>query len=217
MWLSVRSYIVDQERAPDFVEWAKLRSFTNHWMPEATGLHEVFLGEYPWASSYPSAHPYVRRNVRQTKDEEGRRLPCSVIVTNEKYASCGERLDCSLSESAHLNLPAEWLIRRMKLSQPRYDGRFFSPDGKLFAFDSGNTCDIARNCLCVRKEPLHDFLRKRGKTLVWTLLGEKQILGDGISHKRPIGRLTVNGSYRLSERDRLVGHSTSQFERFPSN
>jgi hypothetical protein len=81
----------------------------------------------------------------------------------------------------------------MKLHWQGVEGRFFDESGDLVCFDPSVTED-GPGAFLFRRDALVKFLEKQGLTLVWTVLGEKQILS---SRGDSPGWTALSGAFRL--------------------
>lgn len=210
LYYIVKSYLVKKRNAAKAYNWAAQQDFYGRWMPESHEFYNVYLGEYP---ASPAFLPYSRED---NWTNEGRyndnKIPVKVRITNDEYQSSGSSIDCSTEGSINLNLPAKLIIDEMKLIQKYTDGRFFDKDGLLVAFDPTVFTKDMPNCLLFRKDALCRFLTQGGYDILWTVLGEKNIIGGG-TVGQPLGWLKINGAFKLSKAKNLVGIMKSSFEK----
>ena len=59
---------------------------------------------------------------------------------------------------------------------------------------------------------LIDFLDKNGYAILWTLLGEKQLIGGSLTGRDFIGRLEISGAYTLKNSGKIIGGNCSKFK-----
>ena len=107
----------------------------NRWMPESGELHDTFLGEYPWASSFMDQ--YDPNYDDWTDNSREKLIPGKVVVTADKYIMSSSSFDCSIDEGRNILLPAKKIVDEMRLRQLHMDGRFYDSSGDLVAFDPG--------------------------------------------------------------------------------
>lgn len=209
LWYMIKSYLVHQKEAKTFLRWGRKQDFMGRWMPESHNFHDAFLGEFPWAQAFQGVNtPFYGR--RQWIRSANGKLPTTILATNDEYASDGSSRDCSVDDAIHIDLPAKWLVDKMKIDQPFVDGRFFDQKGTMVAFDPGVFETNGPHCLVFRKDALVRFLKKRKLSMVWTLLGEKVVIGnrDSIS----LGRLNLSGVFSLDDSASVKGSMNARFK-----
>ena len=66
--------------------------------------------------------------------------------------------------------------------------------------------------LLLNKEHFGEFLSKNGYSLVWTVWGEKRMVGGVIGSTHSSGRLVINGAFRLNPQNQLIGRIHTKFD-----
>ena len=193
MWIHVCGYLVKSRDAKLAFDCLVGRNFFGRWMPEGgTSIHG-FLGEYPWASTY------------EADSEEHYRphdLPCEYIPASMQIASEWE-YDASLPRSIYVHVPARGFFSQGDLWWNGKDG-FGNPGGKTL-FQDPSVTEAGPGALIADAEDLTDRLDKMGYHLIWTLLGEKLVVGgprDTSSPRRAfsqVARLHRSGRLQTSE------------------
>ena len=69
------------------------------------------------------------------------------------------------------------------------------------------------SALLIDKQAIWEFLRKNGYAIVWTLLGEKQLIGLNPSRENFVGRLEVSGCYTLDNKGIIYGEYHGRFNK----
>jgi hypothetical protein len=181
MWLQIRSYLIARSSLEEFLTWADGKDWMGRWMPEGPEMHDVYLGEWPWHSA---AHG-VEGGWRETTRSD---VPTPVLPTSASYSWSSEG-DNSLTWSASAILPerqlSEWLQVRWK---PEHF-EWANDGGEIVASDPSGT-QKGPSVLLVRSEAVRRVLDEQDLALVWTVLGEKLVIGDH-THSSP--RMTING------------------------
>lgn len=190
LWYMIKSYIIKKEDSEKFYEWATQQNFMGRWMPEPRDVTDLFLGEFYRSPAYN----YLIRNEQEIWVENYRKeLPCKVMVPVIDYLHEEGVYDCSLEESIRITLPTREIAEKMELKWNGKDYKYYSNEGKVI-FQDPSVDNEAPNSLLVRKEDFLKFLDQNGYDVIWTLLGEKNIIH---SHNRnEIGRLEISGVYR---------------------
>ena len=210
LWYMLKSYLMAKKDLEGMYNWATQQTFRGRWMPESHEFYHVYLGEYP------SSPAYLQCGSLDKWTDEGKyggdRLPGKVMIADEGYQSSGSSIDCSTESSIYIKLPAKLIIDEMELQQTFTDGRFFSRGGRLIAFDASVYDKQMPHCLFIRKDTFCKFMKKKGYSILWTLLGEKNIIG-GSMIGQPSGWLNVSGVYKLDESSQVVGIMRSGFQK----
>jgi hypothetical protein len=155
-------------------------------------IYPKILGEYPWA-------PAFIEDDSQDSDKEGwtqgrdKIIPKPVSVTSDHYRWGGGDYDCSIDDGLAVFLPAKWLVEQMNLSWNRVEGCYFSTAGQFVAVDP-SVREPGPGAVLAHKGSLLSFLHQNDYDIIWTILGEKNILSIVGDWK---GRLELSGVYRL--------------------
>ena len=203
LWYMLKSYIVRANDKDEIFEWAKQQNFYGKWMPESHEFYDIYLGEYPWAPAFLHRQDLNYNGGWTNKNRNnGEGLPTDVLVTDDQYSSSGSSIDCSTNEVIRASLPVKFIVDEMQLVQTYVDGRFFDKEGDLVAFDPSIFHQNIPSQVLVRKDKLLNFFKLKGYSLIWTLLGEKNITGKATSN-----RLIINNAYTLDNKGIVIrGH-----------
>jgi len=193
IWHMIKTYILKKEDAEEIYAWMAKQNFMGRWMPESPDIYRMFLGEYPWASSVPMDE--IGEKWTKGRDSV---IPKPVLVSAARYVWEGSGYDCSLEDTISIQLPCPWLINQMGLTWNGEEGRFRDNEGRLVAFDP-SVNENGPSVLLADKKLLEEFLELSGYTLIWTVLGEKNILGSWINRGEWKGRLEISGAIRMKD------------------
>jgi hypothetical protein len=203
IWNMVRCYLTRKKDTDALFAWAAKQNFMGRWMPENHELYRVFLGEFSWAPAFNfHDRPYYGHEGWTRGPREV--LPAPVLSCTDGYLGESSTRDCSVADTIHITVPAKLILEGMSLEWNGVEGHFFDTQGKLVAFDP-SVGSVGPRALLIREEAFVDFLRKAGCDLLWTVLGEKQIIGGHMSRNDWKGRLEVSGAFRRSQ-DGIEGH-----------
>lgn len=212
LWYMIKSYLVKKQHRDKVFRWAKLQSFIGRWMPESHGFYHVYLGEYPWAPAFLYHYiPYFHHDG-WTDGARDKKIPAKILVTDDEYLSSGSSIDCSTNEAIRVKLPAKYIVDEMKLVQKYTDGRFFDNKSDLVAIDPSVFDKNMPSQILMRKDKLWAFLKRKEYAVVWTLLGEKNMMGGG-AIGQPLGWLEIDGAYTLSNKNQIIGAKRSIFKK----
>ena len=199
---SLQAYLVREDDSAELAAWAKRQDFWGRWMPESRDLYRVFLGEFHRSPAYKyHDDPYYSSDdwSRGTND----RVPKPVRVTTESYAWESGGYDCSIEETIRIPMLTKCIAEGMKLNWLGKEGKLFDPSGRLVAFDPSVETK-GPSALLVRRESILSWLRENHLRLLWTLVGEKQIIGERIAPEKLPGWIQISGTASLNDRDQVT-------------
>jgi len=194
-WFMVKGYLVKKDKVEEFYKWAIEQDFWDRWMPESHEFYDIFLREYPWSTAFSSINdPYYGRSGWTNEVRRGKNLlPTDVLVVNDEYMQEGNSYDCSTETGFHIKLPAKFIYDAMSLRQNK-DGTFLDSKGDVVICDPA-VFEAGPSVLIARKDKFREFLKKNDLNIVWTVLGEKRLIGG--NREDWIGQQKINGSYYL--------------------
>lgn len=199
IWISLDSYLVKKDVVDSLYEGLHRRNFFGNWMPNGSSWLGGFIGEYPWAIPFN-----IEPDSWHSREPKGNDLPPEMIPTHNEVVVEWE-YDASLPSSFHARVP----------TRPFFEGDDLWWDGEGgYRSAVGNTIFIdpsligcGPQSLLVDVDELSTRLEKLGLALIWTVLGEKWILGGSSSTgPRPqrtfsqIARLMPDGSIAIGDR-----------------
>ncbi len=201
LWIELTGYFVQAEEAESFLSWAKTVDFWGRWMPEAPETYsaDLYLGEYGWARPFE----HKLSNWSDSKDwskpnsPDGKECPVEIRPAFFRYIAEDGGFDCSVEEHFSLRLPHHEFIRHLDLQPSSNRVDYADPNGNVAAFDP-TVHEAGPTALLLNKEHLRKYLRERGLSLCWVMLGEKQVIGGYATHKFQ-GHLKMSGAYHLTE------------------
>jgi hypothetical protein len=210
LWVHLHAFVVPSRDGARWTRSLKDRSLSGGWLPSPADYYSAYLGEYPWAPAYHE-HDYSWQEPRglEATEAEGRTLGMTAV----RYAADDSGYDQSVRERFSLNLPSQLLLEGMGLHWAGAGARFVDDQGLLVAFDPA--ADMAGPAaLLVRKSSFLAFLERSKLQVIWTLAGEKRLIGGNMTtwsgrHEfsalyRWEGRLTLKGRY-----DKFIGPPTT--------
>lgn len=166
VWMHINAYLYKKKNKGKLLKWLEGKDFEGRWMPEGFNqLYEICVGEYPWCPTMQNIFVEYPENERC---ESGKELPCEVITTVDDFNP--EKDSPFFNEMCDsFAFPSNFWFKNLDL---KWDGRYgYNVDGKK-AFSNA-----ANNAIYVEKSFLLKFLEDNGYDVMWTVLGEKQILG----------------------------------------
>ncbi|MEN3159519.1 ATP-binding protein [Alkalimonas sp. NCh-2] len=197
MWYQVKSYIVSEDGYQSLFEWAKKQDFMGRWMPEASDRYQVFDREYYWSPAHKYFDNYyyggVEHHKINLKDPDDRKIEVTLTTCNYSWE---KGRDGSIEGSFNILKPSTFI----------YHGMGLKPTSNVSEFVNGNQerCCFSPSLgkrdsafLLVNKKLFLEYLEAHKLKVIWTILGEKNIIG-GHSNKGHSGRLEISGAYKLS-------------------
>ncbi len=207
---TTKSYLVKKKNKVKTIKWLAKLSFKEDLMPESHEFYNVYLAEYPWSPAFLNLYvPYFQHDGWTNRARRNQKIPSKILVTDDEYISSGNSRDCSSNEAITVKLPAKYIIDEMNLTQDFVDGRFFDSSGDLVAFDPSLFASNVPRHIYIRKDRFVSFLNSRDYSIIWIVLGEKNLIGGGMLGQ-PQGRLEINGVYTLTN-DRIAGSLKTSF------
>lgn len=195
LWCQIRSYLVKGNDFQKLKDWSMVQDFMGRWMPENHDRYEIFSREYFWSP----AHEYFT-NLYQDKaiwrdiqDRESKQLIAKVIVTTESFL-WEEEFDKSKEDTISFLKPCTSIYEGMGLKYNRKEGEFLNGSDEVVCF-AANVYHHSKSYLLVKKNPFLRYLEENGLKIIWTILGEKQIIGGSTLGSDYVGRLEISGSF----------------------
>jgi len=216
VWAHANAYLVDVQQVEAFYHWAQEVDFMGRWMPEPGDETELFLGEHGWSPAHLDRYGVTAEIDVQVRGDTPD-CPPSVRLTAAEYLSAASAYDCSLENSHTFVVPQRLLIDGMDLRWGGNDADFLDVDGQLGAFASNPVGSDAS--LLVREDLLRRFLERERLALIWTVVGEKEMIG-GARRSDWSGSLRFTGAYRFSPReaaDERIEGALSFCHQFPES
>ena len=160
-------------------------------MPEEGGdRYEMFSREYYWspAQDYFTSDYYGGTKWTEVHDRKSGEYIAEVNVTAQGFL-WEEEFDKSKEETISFLKPSGIIYKGMNLKFSPREGEFVD-DSKVVQCFAPSVYRNSRSYLLVRKRSFLKFLSENNLNIVWTVLGERQIIGS--EHH---GRLEVSGAY----------------------
>lgn len=208
VWCHIRSYIVKVEEFENFRDWAIDQNFAGRWMPECTDRYQLFNREFYWseASKFFKSDYYCGSDWTSVSDQESGDKIADVSVTSINYL-WEEEFDNSKIENLSFLKPSDLIFEKMGLTSGEIEGSFNDENGTMVCF-AVEALYASMPHLLVKKAPFLAMLSDNGFEIVWTLLGEKDVIGDSITADHHYGRQEFSGAFYFKE-DQLIGsHKT---------
>ena len=171
----VFGYLVSEDALPSAYGVLCKRNFFGRWMPEGRNWTYGFLGEYPWAMHFD--------DDAEDGYGAGGSDPLAGYVACWGEIQAGWEYDASMAGSFGMIVPSREFFSCGELCWDGRDG-FGIPGGRpVFRDPSVTNGGIA--ALLADAGGLLDRLKAMKSCLVWTLLGEKMIVGGLGDHQVP--------------------------------
>lgn len=170
-WVHVFAYLVDAGDFPRALQFLGNRNLYGKWMPEGRDL-SGFLAEYPWGAVFADARTERSRYAEQ--EESGHPTERSLVRFEPAWNRVfnDDRYDVTMHGSSGLHVPSATWFDAGNLTWNGRDG-YRGADGETVFRDPSGEADAAQ--LVGDPAELSLRLAARGKRLIWTALGEKEI------------------------------------------
>ena len=203
LWVHFRSYLVKNEDFNALQEWSGDQDFMGRWMPESHSWYQVFSREYYRTAAHDHFLEAYEGQWRAVVDRKTDTKIAEVIVTAESYM-WEEEFDESKNETLSFLKPCTAIYNGMNLKYSKIEGEFLDTKNERVCF-APNVHNDTDKFLLIKKAPLLKYLSENGLKIIWSVLGEKQVLG-GSSYP---GRLEFSGAYYF-DKDDLTGKTNSK-------
>lgn len=179
LWYQFRNYLVPKEELSDFKLWADEQWFWEDWMPREEGHYQMLNREHYWSEAYKFfQNPYYggHKDWTEIESEHGKgkkRYSNKIALTTDKYY-WEDEFDYSKEGSFSILKPSKILFDGLNMRYSKKDGEFIDETNNLICFEA-SIDNETHQCLLIQKENLLKFLNDNDLTIVWTMIGEKQI------------------------------------------
>lgn len=167
VWVHIHAYLYKKKNKEKLLEWLKEKDFEGRWMPEGyQQLYEICLGEYPW---HPTMQNIFGDSFENEQNELEEKLPCKIITTVDDFNP--EKDSPFFKEMCDsFMFPSNFWFNKLNL---KWDGRYgYDVNGKKAFINSAN------KAIYIEKSFFLKFLEDNDYDTMWTVLGEKQVIGE---------------------------------------
>lgn len=207
IWVHIESYLVSKEGLIEAYDRLQGRNFFGQWMPNGAERFYKFVGEYPWAIPFNTGPEQRLGGSRYGDRPAATYSPCwNRIAVEWEY-------DASIPSHRQIVVPAPTLFSPGDLWWNGCDGYHLS-DGRTVLCDPSIIAEGPPTLLS-EKDDLLERLDKLDLRLIWTLLGEKWILGGPASQQTP--RCTFSQTALLTEDGSIQVGRRTFFEDYDKN
>jgi hypothetical protein len=198
VWMMIHSYLVSREESDSAFACLHRRNFFGRWLPEGATFLYGFVGEYPWGTAFNTIpEEYIRGGSLRKEDVRFSYLPSwSQIAAEWEY-------DASIGRHAYVTVPARAFFEGGNLWYNRRAG-YRLLDGRTVFLDP-SVIGGGPQSLLAAPGYLLEWLAERDMQLIWTLLGQKQILGGTRDEQgreltfSQVARLGADGTLRVGD------------------
>jgi len=195
LWCHIRSYLIKDDEFNSFKDWAIEQDFMGRWMPESGDRYEMFSREYYWspAQDYFMTEYFGGIEWEEVHDKKSGEYIAKVNVTTLGFL-WEKEFDNSKEETIRFLKPSTIIYSGMELKYSPREGEFIDKSKEVQCF-AANVYHDSKSYLLVKKTSFLKFLKNNNLKIVWTVLGEKQIIGGRSFGDDYVGRLEISGAY----------------------
>ncbi|WP_439840289.1 AVAST type 2 anti-phage system protein Avs2 [Aeromonas veronii] len=197
VWCHIKSYLVKSTEYEHFKSWAMNQHYMGRWMPEGSDRYELFNREYYWSVAFSSFNDNGIENWVEVTDRDTNIKVADVAITSISYL-WGEEFDHSKKEALKFLKPSFLIYHKMNMKHGVEEGSYIDEKGNVICF-SAEALNNTQAHLLVKKEPFVRMLKDCHLNVVWTLLGEKDILSSSLSPHHQYARTEFSGAFYLNE------------------
>jgi PHP family Zn ribbon phosphoesterase len=197
VWCQVRSYLVQDTEYNKLKKWLGEQHFMGCWMPESNERYQLFNREYYWSQAFScfQSDYYCGSDWVDIQDEKTDNYIAKVSVNSQRYR-WEEEFDRSKSETLSFLKPSSLLFEKMNLRPGDEEGSFVDEEGKIICFAAEALNDTKAHLL-IRKQEFLTMLEENSLKVVWTLRGEKGVIGGSHASSHNYGRTEFSGAFYL--------------------
>lgn len=201
-----KSYIVKVEEFKNFRDWAINQHFMGRWMPESSDRYQLFNREFYWSEAFQffKSDYYGGSDWTSVSDQETRAKIADVSITSVSYL-WEEEFDKSKIEALSFLKPSDLIFEKMGLTNGEIEGSFKDQNGTMVCF-AAEAIHASKAHLLVKKEPFLTMLSENGFEIVWTLLGEKGVIGGSFTSNHHYGRQEFSGAFYFDDNQLKGSH-----------
>lgn len=175
-WMHLRPFLVPAKQFKKALGAISGRNYFEGWLPEGGGWLHCFLGEYPWATPFNTEPDWYNGAGTKLRDTG------ITLIHASNEVNCEWQYDGTLDKSLQIKVPAKQFFIQNGLEWNGNDG-FSYPSGRT-VFRDPHASEGGKSALIVDADELPKILHKLGYRLLWTLLGEKWVLGQRHDEER---------------------------------
>ena len=183
IWLQVRSYMIKESDLDKFKQWVKDKKFMGRWMPEGISFYEGCIGEYPWGAAYRNI---LEDNEDERFEDNEDKLPVNLISTVNQFNNEKDAIHCTTTLANNFLFPSSKIFKEFPLVLNGQNVYFYTNE-KMFIISNNDEPSIY-----VNKKLIDKYLQKKGLTLIWRVLGEKEVIKGNFN-------MDFSGSAEISE------------------
>ncbi|MEX5219611.1 MAG: hypothetical protein NW701_17410 [Nitrospira sp.] len=197
VWIHLESFLVSKRRVTAVYDSLHGRNLFGGWMPRGGTWLYGFAGEYPWAT------PFNMNAKESNGSRKGDKDILDALTPSWSELAVEWEYDASLPRYLHMLMPARDFFSHKDLW---WDGRGGQLCKKNVVFRDPSVVENGPAALIADANDLLERLDRLGMHLIWTLLGEKWILGGVREESRPIctfsqiARSEKDGSIKFGDR-----------------
>ncbi len=169
-WIHVRSYIVDRNSAVRLLDWAEGANWFNNWMPHGRDYYQGFVGEYPWGIPF-QLEGYEHDQI--VRPDNTAACPTELIPAVHDVAAEHE-YDSYQESTVRVSVPAQPFFEPDLTWSPESG---YDRDGVTVFFDP-TLGKPGPSALLADQKYLKQWLDAKGKSIFFTVLGEKLAMTD---------------------------------------
>ena len=174
------------------------------WMPEGSDRYQLFNREFYWSEAFQffKSDYYGGSDWTSVSDQGSSAKIADVSITSVNYL-WEEKFDKSKVETLSFLKPSNLIFEKMGLTNGEIEGSFEDQNGTIVCF-AVEAINASKAHLLVKKEPFLTMLSENGFEIVWTLLGEKGVIGGSLTSNHHYGRQEFSGAFYF-ENNQLKG------------
>lgn len=192
LFYDLSSHIVSKNDLDKIIHYLENKNLRGCGLSESSTRYQMFSREYYWAAANKTFNSeyYGGKEWDELYNSKSGEFVCNTARTAIKFL-WEEEFDASKEETISFYKPSELLYRLLDLQYSKIEGCLLDKYNEVICFDPSAKTS-ASSSLLVRKNDLLKVLTENDLEIIWTSVGEKQIIGGSYNRDEWIGRLNVS-------------------------
>ena len=186
------SHLVSKAEFKKTVKYLSHKNLLGIGLSEPVSRSQMYSREYYWSPSYSTFNNrYYEGNDWETlQDRKSNKYISKIAKTTINY-NWQNVFDYSKIDTINICKPTKLIFNLLKLNYSKIEGQLINDESELVCFDPSIT-NQTNTCLLINKLKLIKLLSENDLEIIWTIYGEKMIIGDGITGKRGDGIMDIS-------------------------
>jgi hypothetical protein len=192
LFYDLSSHFVYKKDFQKILDYLNNKNLRGCGLSNSKSRYQMFSREYYWAAANKtfSNNYYGGNEWDELHDRKLGKYICNTAQTAIQYL-WEEEFDASKEGAITYYKPTELLFRLLDLQYSNVEGQLLNTKKEMICFDPSAITPTLR-CLLVKKNDLLKVLKENDLEIIWTLVGEKLMIGGHFDKGEYAGRLNIS-------------------------